>query len=85
MKIQILESTLRQAINDVENHTKDGKINWSFVDADCYMECRALFRNDADYYGAYDDLADKVFDEVVRIEERYPQLNITNPITGKAI
>ena len=85
MIIQILESTIRQAINDVENHTKDGKIKWDFVDADCYMECRALYKSDADYYDAYDDLADKVFDEVVRIEERYPQLNITNPITGKAI
>lgn len=81
----ILESTLRRAINDQENHTKDGRINWSFVDADCYMECRALYKSDADYYEAYDDLADKVFDEVVRVEESYPQLEITNPITGKEI
>ena len=81
----ILESTLRRAINHEENLTKDGRINWSFVDADCYMECRALYKSDADYYEAYDDLADKVFDEVVRVEESYPQLEITNPITGKEI
>ena len=73
----ILESTLRRAINDVENIDKAGRINWSFVDADCYMECRALYKSDADYYEAYDDLADKVFDEVVRIEESYPQFNFT--------
>ena len=74
----ILESTLRRAINDVDNwDNDDGKINWSFVDADCYMECRALYKSDADYYEAYDDLADKVFDEVVRVEESYPQFNFT--------
>ena len=58
----ILESTLRRAINDVENIDKAGRINWSFVDADCYMECRALYKSDADYYEAYDDLADKVLE-----------------------
>ena len=60
----ILESTIRTAINNADNYNEDGSINWSFVDADCYMDCRALYKNDKEYYDTYGDLQDKVFAEI---------------------
>ena len=45
----ILESKMREAIDLDENKNKDGSINWNFVDADTYMDCKNLFRSDADF------------------------------------
>jgi len=34
----VLEATMRSAIELEENINEDGSINWSFVDADAYMD-----------------------------------------------
>ena len=63
MIISLLESTMRTAIDLDENKKEDGSINWNFVDADAYMDCKNLFRSDADFYEAFDDIGDKIFAE----------------------
>ena len=60
MIYSVLESTMRSAIDLDENKNKDGSINWNFVDADAYMDCKNLFRSDADFYEAFDDIGDKI-------------------------
>ena len=40
MIYSILESTMRSAIDKDENKKEDGSINWKFVDADAYMDCK---------------------------------------------
>ena len=44
MIYSVLESKMREAIDLDENKNKDGSINWNFVDADAYMDCKNLFR-----------------------------------------
>ena len=56
----LLESNMREAITLPENLQKDGSINWNFVDADAYMDCKNLFRSDADFYEAFNDIGDKI-------------------------
>ena len=60
MIYSVLESTMRSAIDLDENKNKDGSVNWNFVDADAYMDCKNLFRSDADFYEAFDDIGDKI-------------------------
>ena len=60
MIYSVLESTMRSAIDKDENKKADGSINWNFVDADAYMDCKNLFRSDADFYEAFDDIGDKI-------------------------
>jgi len=60
MIYSVLESTMRSAIDKNENKKQDGSINWSFVDADAYAECRNLFRSNADFYESFDDIGDKI-------------------------
>ena len=56
----ILESKMREAIDLDENKNKDGSINWNFVDADAYTDCKNLFRSDADFYQAFDSVANGI-------------------------
>ena len=60
MIYSVLESTMRSAIDKDENKKEDGSINWNFVDADPYMDCKNLFRSDADFYEAFDDIGGKI-------------------------
>ena len=60
MIYSVLESTMRSAIDKDENKKEDGSINWNFVDADAYMDCKNLFRSDADFYEAFDDIGGKI-------------------------
>ena len=60
MIYSVLESTMRSAIDLNENKNKDGSINWNFVDADAYAECKNLFRSNADFYEAFNDIGDKI-------------------------
>jgi hypothetical protein len=52
----ILTETINTATFNSENWNADGSINWSFVDADAYMDCKNLFRSDADFYEAFDEI-----------------------------
>ena len=56
----ILESNMREAIANPDNQFKDGSINWNFVDADAYAECKNLFRSNAEFYEAFNDIGDKI-------------------------
>ena len=60
MIYSVLESKMREAIDLDENKKEDGSINWNFVDADAYMDCSNLFRSDADFYEAFDDIGGKI-------------------------
>jgi len=60
MIYSVLESKMRSAIDLDENKNEDGSINWNFVDADAYMDCKNLFRSDADFYEAFDDIGGKI-------------------------
>ena len=60
MIYSVLESTMRSAIDKDENKKEDGSINWNFVDADAYMDCKNLFRSDADFYEAFDYIGNKI-------------------------
>ena len=60
MIYSVLESKMREAIDLDENKKEDGSINWNFVDADAYMDCKYLFRSDADFYEAFDDIGGKI-------------------------
>ena len=60
MIYNVLESKMREAIDLDENKKEDGSINWNFVDADAYMDCKNLFRSDADFYEAFDDIGGKI-------------------------
>ena len=64
MIYSVLESTMRSAIELDENKNKDGSINWNFVDADTYMDCKNLFRSDADFYEAFDHVGNKIQTEM---------------------
>lgn len=52
----ILTESISNATFNSENWNADISINWSFVDADAYMDCRNLFRSDADFYAAFDEI-----------------------------
>ena len=60
MIYSVLESKMREAIDLDENKNEDGSSNWNFVDADAYMDCKNLFRSDADFYEAFNFLADGI-------------------------
>ena len=52
----ILTESISNATFNSENWNADISINWSFVDADAYMDCKNLFRSDADFYEAFDEI-----------------------------
>ena len=76
MIISVLESTMRTAIDLDENKKEDGSINWNFVDADSYMECKNLFRSNKDFYEAFDNIGDKIQAEMRGIDKFGNQLEL---------
>ena len=53
----LVEAQVREAVAKDENRNADGTINWNFVDADCYASgVNKLFKDDAAYYAAWDDV-----------------------------
>ena len=76
MIYSILESTMRSAIDKDENKKEDGSINWNFVDADAYMECRSFFKDDKDFYDNFDHIGDKIQMEIRGRDEYGNQLEM---------
>ena len=44
-----------KAVNNPENRQSNGDLNWNYVDADCYMDCKPT--NDCAHYIAFNQLA----------------------------
>lgn len=55
-----IEATIKTAIDNPDNINHDGSINWNYVDADTYLECRSFCRNDADFYEMFNEIANKI-------------------------
>ena len=56
----ILTETINTATFNSENWNADGSINWSFVDADAYMDCKNLFRSNAEFYEAFNEIVNVI-------------------------
>ena len=67
MIYSMLEIQIRDAIANPTNLYTDGSINWDFVDADAYAECRSFWKDDADFYESFDEIANTIIAE--HIEE----------------
>ena len=67
MIYSMLEIEMRDAIANPTNLYTDGSINWDFVDADAYAECRSFWKDDADFYESFDEIANTIIAE--HIEE----------------
>jgi hypothetical protein len=67
MIYSMLEIQMRDAIANPTNLYTDGSINWDFVDADAYAECRSFWKDDADFYESFDEIANTIIAE--HIEE----------------
>lgn len=53
------EFTMHIATNDPENRTKDGKINWDYVQADMHLDWSKTLTEDQ-LYNWFDETADKI-------------------------
>ena len=60
MIYSMLEIAMRDAVNKDENLNENGSINWNFVDADAYADCRSFWKDDADFYESFDEIADMI-------------------------
>ena len=60
MIYSMLEIQMRDAVNKDENLNENGSINWSFVDADAYAECRSFWKDDEDFYESFDEIANMI-------------------------
>ena len=56
----MLEIEIRDAVNKSENINENGTINWSFVDADAYAECRSFWKDDKQFYESFDEIAEMI-------------------------
>ena len=56
----LLESYMRDAVTNTENLQKDGSVNWSFVDADCYMTVGHYFKDQNDYMESFNEIAGQI-------------------------
>ena len=72
----LLESNMREAVANPDNQFKDGSINWNFVDADSYMECKNLYRSDKDFYEDFNDIGDKIQAEMRGVDAFGNQLEM---------
>lgn len=59
----MLEIEIRDAVEKEENLNENGSINWNFVDADAYAECRSFWKDDEDFYESFNEIADMVIAE----------------------
>lgn len=63
MIYSMLEIEIRDAVEKEENLNENGSINWNFVDADAYAECRSFWKDDEDFYESFNEIADMVIAE----------------------
>ena len=56
----LLESYMRDAVTNTENLQKDGSVNWSFVDADCFMDVGHYFKDQNDYLESFNEIAEQL-------------------------
>ena len=56
----LLESYMRDAVTNTENLQKDGSVNWSFVDADCFMDVGHYFKDQNDYMESFNEIAEQI-------------------------
>jgi len=71
----MLEIEIRDAVNKDENLNENGSINWNFVDADAYAECRSFWKDDADFYEAFDEIAEMITAEWIEEANAERQLS----------
>lgn len=74
MIYSMLEVQMRDAVVKAENLNEDGTINWNFVDADAYAECRSFWKDDADFYESFDEIANTIIAE--HIEEAAAEVQL---------
>ena len=72
----MLNHIIIQALKDSNNYNSDGTINWNFVDADSYMECKNLYRSDKDFYEDFNDIGDKIQAEMRGVDAFGNQLEM---------
>ena len=60
----LLESYMRDAVTNTENLQKDGSVNWSFVDADCFMDVGHYFKDQNDYLESFNEIAGQIEEEL---------------------
>ena len=60
----LLESYMRDAVTNTENLQKDGSVNWSFVDADCFMDVGHYFKDQNDYLESFNEIAGQIEEEM---------------------
>ena len=56
----LLESYMRDAVTNTENLQKNGSVNWSFVDADCFMDVGHYFKDQNDYMESFNEIAAQI-------------------------
>ena len=56
----LLESYMRDAVTNTENLQKDGSVNWSFVDAECFMDVGHYFKDQNDYLESFNEIAGQI-------------------------
>ena len=76
MIYSMLEVQMRDAVVKAENLNEDGTINWNFVDADAYAECRSFWKDDADFYESFDEIANTIIAEHVEEAAAEVQLEL---------
>ena len=59
----MLEIEIRDAVEKAENLNEDYSINWNFVDADAYAQCRSFWKDDEDFYESFNEIADMIIAE----------------------
>jgi hypothetical protein len=64
MIYSMLEVDIRDAVFKAENMNTDGTINWNFVDADVYASNVNLWKDDEQFYEAFNEIADQVAKEM---------------------
>ena len=63
MIYSMLEIEIRNSVEKSENLNDDYSINWNFVDADAYAECRSFWKDDEQFYESFDEIADMIIAE----------------------
>ena len=63
MIYSMLEIEMRDAVEKTQNLNENYSINWSFVDADAYAQCRSFWKDDNAFYEAFDEIADMIMSE----------------------
>jgi hypothetical protein len=67
MIYSMLEIDIRDAVDKSENLNENFTINWNFVDADVYAANISYWKDDTQFYEAFDEIAETIVRE--RTEE----------------